>query len=364
METRFLGTKWLERTTAYAGAGTTRRSSLTRTAPSPSSPSARRRRASSPAATCSEPPRHQHESFPDCYYDGSTAAPVCKPNYHFVEVGYIPPDPLMLITGLSVSTRNNWDDPDDPPGMFVRRRRRYLAQQVAARGLVQPRRDGRLHRRDDTAHRPEPTTTGSARGSRAQARGRAPDSRVRVRDEGPLLGPHPERATTRPLLRGRRPSRGPTARRSSTARGSSTRTCRGTAASSAAQVYESPGGALPDERASFHVHHEHGQHAALPRLAAHAQLVVGRQYMFELHLATGSRTSRRRACTSARRCCRASGSRSRPTRRRLPRDHLDPGIRPIGSLPQSSASAASTATPTRRRASTARTTRRLAGGAA
>ena len=57
------------------------------------------------------------KSFPDCYHDERYGGPVCKPNYHFVEAGFIPEDPLMMIKSMRLSNR---DTNGDGSGLYVR----------------------------------------------------------------------------------------------------------------------------------------------------------------------------------------------------------------------------------------------------
>lgn len=57
------------------------------------------------------------KSFPDCYQDVRYGGTVCKPNYHFVEAGFIPPDPLMIISTVKISHRNT---EGDGSGLYVR----------------------------------------------------------------------------------------------------------------------------------------------------------------------------------------------------------------------------------------------------
>ena len=57
------------------------------------------------------------QAFPDCYQDWRYGGTVCKPTYRMVEFGFIPADPLMLINTLRISHRNT---EGDGSGVFVR----------------------------------------------------------------------------------------------------------------------------------------------------------------------------------------------------------------------------------------------------
>ena len=62
---------------------------------------------------CTEQYCVQRHSFPDCYQDVRYGGTVCKPGYHIVQAGFLPPDPLMVIIGMRMSYR-------DEGGIFVR----------------------------------------------------------------------------------------------------------------------------------------------------------------------------------------------------------------------------------------------------
>jgi len=55
-------------------------------------------------------------AFPDCYQDARYGGTVCKPNYHIVEAGFIPADPLMVIKSVRLSNRGTGGDGS---GLFV-----------------------------------------------------------------------------------------------------------------------------------------------------------------------------------------------------------------------------------------------------
>ena len=56
-------------------------------------------------------------AFPDCYQDARYGGTICKPNYHIVEAGFIPEDPLMIIKTMRMSHRNTQGDGS---GLYVR----------------------------------------------------------------------------------------------------------------------------------------------------------------------------------------------------------------------------------------------------